>query len=303
MDRTILCSVIIAAIFPFELHPNTDLKAIPEIISMDTQSSDVRRLREDIAANLKETVRSGKLARPVFFVKYKLKRKEHFFLVMAKMSQNMDTLSTLNKLPHPGAVGPGDVMLIASARGIFIEGSSKSALAKQYRTSEDRFVKISDSTWFLPGGFLSPGEGMVFRGNGFIQPLRNLRVTSRYGFRMDPFSRRSTFHGGIDLGAPMGSSVHASLGGTVIRSGVAGGYGNLVVISHQYGYTTYYGHLSKILVKNGQKVSSGELIGLVGSSGKANGPHLHFEVRKNGIQKNPGFIHTAAVDVAAAKLN
>jgi murein DD-endopeptidase MepM/ murein hydrolase activator NlpD len=274
------------------------MKGIPEIKNIDPQSSEVKKIREHIALNLKETAQSGKLAHSLYFVKYRLKKNEHFYLVMAKMSQNMDTLSSLNRLPHPGAVGQGDSMLIPSARGIFLEGNSSSELASQYHTAENRLIPVSKNRWFLPGGLLPSGEVLVFRGEGFAQPLRNLRITSRYGLRTDPFSKRSTFHGGIDLGAPMGAAVHASREGTVIRSGEAGGYGNLVVILHPYGYTTYYGHLSKIIVKNGQKISSGELIGLVGDTGKAIGPHLHFEVRKHGIQKNPKFIHNDSSAVA-----
>jgi len=278
-------------IIPVSLLSNTDLKTVPEIVKLDQTLPGLKNLKKNIALNLKETARTGRLARPLYFVTYRLKKNEHFYLVMAKMSQNTDTLSTLNRLPHPGAVGPGDVMIIPSARGIFVEEKSLSEAAKKYKSDENRFVKISDNRWFLPGGVLADGEVRIFQGNGFLQPLRNHRVTSRYGYRVDPFSRRSTFHGGIDLGAPSGSSVYSSREGTVVRAGNAGGYGNLVVISHQYGYTTYYGHLSKILVRKGQKVKSGEKVGLVGSTGKANGPHLHFEVRKGGKQKNPRFVH------------
>ena len=295
MNQKILCSIFMILV-PVGLYSNTDLKTISEIRKLDQTAPEIKNLKKNIAMNLKETAKSGRLARPIYFVSYRLKKNEHFYLVMAKMSQNMDTLSTLNKLPHPGAVGPGDVMVIPSARGIFVEGKSLSDVSAKYKSNENRFINISEKRWFLPGGILADGEIRIFRGNGFLQPLRNHRVTSRYGYRVDPFSKRSTFHGGIDLGAPGGAPVFASRDGTVIRAGKAGGYGNLIVISHQYGYTTYYGHLSKILVKKGQKVKSGEKVGLVGSTGKANGPHLHFEVRKGGKQKNPRFVH---MDVSA----
>ncbi|MEQ9363564.1 MAG: M23 family metallopeptidase, partial [Leptospirales bacterium] len=114
------------------------------------------------------------------------------------------------------------------------------------------------------------------------------RVSSSYGMRSDPFTRRQTFHGGLDIAAPRGTPVHASRGGKVIRvAGDAKGYGKLVVIEHKFGYKTYYGHLSAILVRKGQKVSADQIIGRVGATGRATGPHLHFEVRKNGQRKNP----------------
>ncbi|MDH5656148.1 MAG: M23 family metallopeptidase [Spirochaetia bacterium] len=291
MTKQVLCSIFIIFAFPSFLLSNTDFPVGQEIKDLSHSSSDLKLLKANISKNLRETARTGKLAEPLYFVRYRLKKNEHFYYVMAKMSQNMDTLSTLNQLPHPGAVGSGDVMFIPSARGIFVQGSSRTALAKKFNAKEDALVSVSKDRWFIPGGVLAPAELKVFRGDDFIKPLKNLRVTSKYGYRRDPFSNRSTFHGGIDLGAPSGTAVYASREGKVVRSGRAGGYGNLVVISHKFGYSTYYGHLSRILVKKGQKIKAGEKIGMVGSTGKANGPHLHFEVRKAGRQKNPSFIH------------
>lgn len=106
-------------------------------------------------------------------------------------------------------------------------------------------------------------------------------LTSRFGYR------GREFHEGIDLAMPWGSNVYAADGGVVEFTGWAGGYGKLVIINHQNGYQTYYGHLSRILVSPGQKVAKGQLIAKSGSTGRSTGPHLHFEVRKNGVPQNP----------------
>lgn len=117
--------------------------------------------------------------------------------------------------------------------------------------------------------------------SGFFRyPLRGY-ITSRYG------QRWGRLHTGVDIAAPTGSPIYAADGGTVIFSGWESGYGYLIKIDHKNGYVTYYGHASKLLVKSGDKVYKGQEVALVGSTGHTTGPHLHFEVRKNGVPVNP----------------
>ncbi|NLW43873.1 MAG: M23 family metallopeptidase [Syntrophomonadaceae bacterium] len=117
--------------------------------------------------------------------------------------------------------------------------------------------------------------------------VRGGRLTSNFGTRVHPVTGKSKFHKGIDVAAPHGSPVYAYSSGTVIYSGYMSGYGNLIAISHGNGMVTRYGHLSARYVKVGQKVSTGQKIGAVGSTGVSTGPHLHFEVLINGSFKNP----------------
>lgn len=116
----------------------------------------------------------------------------------------------------------------------------------------------------------------------FIMPYYGT-LTSRYG----AYRSRGTPHTGIDLAGPTGGAIVASDGGTVTVAEYRGSYGNMVKIKHDNGYETYYAHLSKISVKAGQKVCQGQTIGLVGNTGRSTGPHLHFEIRKNGSPVNP----------------
>lgn len=112
-------------------------------------------------------------------------------------------------------------------------------------------------------------------------------LTSRFGYRTSPFTGESQAHAGIDIAAPTGTRVVAPADGVVTSVTYENGYGKVLVINHGYGVTTRYGHNSEILVKSGQRVRRGETISLIGSTGRATGPHLHYEVRLNGIPVNP----------------
>ncbi|SEL67499.1 Murein DD-endopeptidase MepM and murein hydrolase activator NlpD, contain LysM domain [Stigmatella aurantiaca] len=112
-------------------------------------------------------------------------------------------------------------------------------------------------------------------------------VTSDFGQRLDPYTAERVTHAGLDIAAPHGKEIHAPSDGTVVFAGLEGGYGNVLVIDHGYGIKTRYGHLAKMLVKAGDKVKRGALIAAVGNTGRSTGPHLHYEVRVNGIPQNP----------------
>jgi murein DD-endopeptidase MepM/ murein hydrolase activator NlpD len=117
-------------------------------------------------------------------------------------------------------------------------------------------------------------------------PIRG-RISSNFGRRRSPFSGRTHLHRGIDVAVARKSRVSATADGFVAFAGYKGGYGRTVIIDHGNGIETLYGHLSKITVKNGERVCREEKIGLVGSSGRSTGPHLHYEVRVNGKPKDP----------------
>lgn len=121
----------------------------------------------------------------------------------------------------------------------------------------------------------------------YIRPISGGRVSSGFGQRKSPTKGASTNHQGVDWAVPVGTAVMASCGGTVTKAGWGSGYGYVVYIRHEDGRETRYGHLSKVLVKAGQKVSQGQKIALSGNTGRSTGPHLHFEMRINGTAVNP----------------
>ncbi|MFI4884027.1 MAG: M23 family metallopeptidase [Steroidobacterales bacterium] len=144
------------------------------------------------------------------------------------------------------------------------------------------------------------------------RPVSTGYISSGFGQRVDPFTGGAEFHEGIDFAAPEGTRIRAVAAGIVTWAGPRGGYGNMVQIDHGNGYATRYGHAYKVLVHVGETVNRGDVLALVGDTGRSTGPHVHFEVLKNGHEVNPArfvalratstaFAGTAAVHVAAEK--
>jgi murein DD-endopeptidase MepM/ murein hydrolase activator NlpD len=127
---------------------------------------------------------------------------------------------------------------------------------------------------------LGPDDRQEQSHNGFIWPVRG-NITSKFG------RRGQTFHDGIDISAEEGSPIVAVEDGEVIYDDQLRGYGNLIIIRHASGFVSVYSHNKRNLVREGQKVSRGDVIGEVGSTGRVSAPHLHFEIRKDNVAKDP----------------
>ena len=119
------------------------------------------------------------------------------------------------------------------------------------------------------------------------KPIRTDKISSGFGRRIDPFTSRLAQHLGVDFSGPVGAKVYATADGTVSYAGSRGAYGNLVEVDHGLGIATRYGHLSRILVEEGDKITNGQLIAIQGSTGRSTGNHLHYEVRYNNRALNP----------------
>ena len=146
------------------------------------------------------------------------------------------------------------------------------------RREADASAKRKPGTRYIP-------QTTVWNGS-FARPCDG-PVTSGFGSRFHPILHRTRMHAGVDFGAGFGASIRAAAGGVVIMSGYSRGYGNCIIVDHGGGVTTLYGHCSARLVHEGQTVKQGEIIGRVGATGMATGPHLHFEVRRNGVPVPP----------------
>lgn len=120
-----------------------------------------------------------------------------------------------------------------------------------------------------------------------IWPTTSLKLSSQYGYRKDPFSRRAAFHSGVDIPGNSSDPIQAAADGVVTSAGYDRSYGYNITIKHASGVSTHYAHMKKLLVENGQTVKQGETIGQLGSTGRSTGPHLHFEVIKNGATIDP----------------
>lgn len=155
-------------------------------------------------------------------------------------------------------------------------------MTAQYQVQEDSYNKLIK---------MAQNKSKMLASIPAIQPIPNKnlrRIASGFGYRVDPIYKTRKMHKGMDFTAPTGTKIYAT-GDAVVKKVVnkRWGYGKHVILSHGYGYSTLYGHMSRINVRPGQKVKRGQLIGLVGSTGKSTGPHLHYEVHKNGRAVNP----------------
>lgn len=134
-----------------------------------------------------------------------------------------------------------------------------------------------------------------------VQPVQSLSFTSNFGIRSDPFRGTAAMHAGVDIPGPTGTPIYATADGIVAHADRQGGYGNMVEINHGKGIATRYGHLSRIIVAANTRVKRGQMIALMGSTGRSTGPHLHYEVRIDGRAVNPIPFLTTADYLLAAK--
>lgn len=152
------------------------------------------------------------------------------------------------------------------------------------RTLESQAASVDDRTKQLHGQVQQ--EVAKLRATPCIWPVKG-RITSDFGRRKHPLTRVWENHGGLDIGASYGSKIAAAADGVVTFAAYKYGYGYMVVVDHAFGYQTAYAHCSRLNVKKGQKVVRGQVVGFVGESGIATGPHLHYEVRVWGVQVDP----------------
>ncbi len=259
--------------------------------NLDYDNPLLKLLRSEVKDNLRLGKTQDKEPLPLKFFQYKVVHGDNFFKIMARTGMNIDTLSSVNALSSPQDIRVGMMLTIPNMRGVYdIEELPKSEKSIQTITEKHNILAKNilydseRSAYFFSGKTLSKIEKSFFYGLIFTPPLNEGSLTSGYGVRLDPFTKKKTFHGGLDIAAPKDALVFASAEGEVIFSGKKGGYGNLIVLKHIMGYQTRYGHLNKSLVKMGDHVTKGQNIGKVGSTGRATGNHLHFEVIR--FQKN-----------------
>jgi murein DD-endopeptidase MepM/ murein hydrolase activator NlpD len=266
-----------------------------ELPSLDDAA--VSGIKSDVKTAL-SAVKGGKspeLIPPLRFFSYKLKKNDTFWKIVSRTTLNIDTVMTVNNLSSPNILKEGDVLYFPNMRGVIAEtkGQTLQALEKTFRVkgeyilSVNRITGLSKPYVFIPCGEVTSLERSLFLGTGFAAPLEKLRRTSNFGMRNDPLTGERSFHSGVDLGCPVNTPVFAARAGKVVFTGYKGEYGQLVILEHTHGYYSYYGHLSKIRVRRGDRVTANSCIAMSGNTGRTTGPHLHFEIRKNERPVNP----------------
>lgn len=188
-----------------------------------------------------------------------VRRGENLFRIGKTYDIHYRDLARINRIRNPSEIRVG--------QSIFIPGATR-RLPVEIITPENASLERPRSP-FRPE-----------KGNGFLWPVAG-KITSHFG------RRGATFHDGIDIAAPEGTPIRAIQGGEVLYSDRLRGYGNLVIIRHPGGFASVYAHNRRNRVREGRKVRRGEIIAEVGSTGRVTGPHLHFEIRKNNITRDP----------------
>lgn len=227
--------------------------------------SDLKRVRERVA-NISAT----------------LDRVEHF-------DQKLRAIARLSDPERHLAIGPvgmpdADEKDSPSARAMLADPIDPKVLANKLDRLESAAERQESSLQELEIYFEK--QNTLLASMPSIWPARGW-VTSDFGQRVDPFTAERIMHRGLDIGAAHGTPVKAPSDGLVIFAGVDGGYGKVLVLDHGYGVKTRYAHLSEIAVKAGDHIKRGERIGAIGNTGRSTGPHLHYEVRINGVPENP----------------
>jgi len=235
---------------------------------------------------------------PLSIFEYQKRPDEDLFSMSARLGLPYDTLATLNGAGGTSAFNAHPRILIASQPGLFVNDPPRSSLEDMVLSTRAaqgiqpvHLVLMREGgrapVRFFPGQQFAPVERAYFLGVLFEFPIARGRVTSFFGTRQDPFTGKTEFHTGVDIGAPEGTDVLAARDGVVEEAGVSDVLGTYVLLAHPGGYQTVYGHLSRVRVTIGMRVSAGFVIGNVGHTGRATGPHLHFEVRRKGDLKDP----------------
>ncbi len=236
--------------------------------------------------------------RGLYYSVYKVAKGDTIGAIADQAGITTDSIVSFNDIKNTRTIQPGILLRVPSQAGILYTvkaGDTIDSVAAAYSISGDAIIDANGllsatldpgTPIFLPDARLPSFKLREINGDLFRWPV-NGEISSRYGWRTDPFTGLRGFHNGLDIAAWMGSPIRAAMEGRVADTGYSPSFGNYILIAHHSGYASFYGHLSVIKVRPGQAVALGQVIGLVGNTGYSTGPHLHFTVFKNGTTVNP----------------
>jgi len=235
---------------------------------------------------------------PLSVSTYVLQSGDALSVIAARYNLDLGTLISFNNVKNVRHLGVGAKLQIPNSNGLLYTVSAGDSLSSICRTQHVDYGEVMEvnrlstpvltpgQKLFLPGVSMSRWDLRQASGELFIFPVRGV-ITSRFGYRRDPFNGIRSFHNGVDLANRFGTPVHASMEGVVVDRGYSSTYGNYIRIRHEGGFETLYGHLKAFKVKIGQGVNQGQLIGEMGSTGYSTGSHTHFSIFKWGTAVNP----------------
>ena len=241
------------------------------------------------------TAASVGVGKAVSFTQYKVTAGDTISGIAKKFGLgNISTLIAVNDIDNVRALRSGQKLRVPNQDGLVhrvAKGESVNSISVKYHVSVEEILDVNDietmalqvgQELFIPGAKMSATALKKAMGELFTYPIKAAwRLTSRFGLRNDPFTGVKSSHTGVDMACPTGTPIYAAMSGVVVLAGWSNVFGNYIIIDHENGYQTLYGHMSKRIAQKGQRVSQGTRIGLVGSTGYSTGPHLHFTVYKN----------------------
>jgi len=275
-------------------QPSASAMPYPALGSLGPDDFIYAQHQEQLAQSY-AALQNGKRPPELVIYSYTVHAPVDIFSLAARLNLPYETIATLNRLDRSRSFLPGERVLASSVPGLFVPTSAGSDLdlLLSYREAASGYVVALSlgnkvvNLRFFPGARFSPEERALFLGLLFRFPLPSGVLTSGFGLRESPITHHMALHSGIDLAAPQGTDVYAARDGRVAESGVNAVLGQYVVIAHEGGWSTVYGHLSQRRVRLNDRIESGMIIGNVGSTGESTGPHLHFEVRNRGEPRDP----------------
>jgi len=240
------------------------------------------------------------LGASVTFARHEVRPGESLWTISRAYGVDVDSIHSANGLRSGAKIQPGQKLRVPDRKGILHvvkRNDTMEDISLRYKVPIEKIVQANNiananqirvkQELYLPNATPPTASARSrSRGASYAMPAKG-RLSSRYGQRKHPISGRRTMHAGVDIACGAGGTIVAARSGRVTHAGRMGGYGKLVVIDHGSGIETRYAHCSRILVRVGQRVSQRQKLALAGATGYAKGPHLHFEVRRNGTAIDP----------------
>lgn len=303
--RLLSLAFFVSFFFSEEAVIKIDKEKLPFITRLSSKDAVFRQFEDALSYNNKVFYSGGSDYLPEFYA-YTVKQGEDILSVASFTNLGYDTIASLNGIDTASESISGKTLVLPTVKGVFIAEKASGALEillKKEMLSESKTQKATVNSptvqteingkrykQFVLSRF-TPTSRAYFLSSSLCLPVDRAVISSPYGYRMSPILGKWKFHEGIDFAAKEGSPVYAVKSGK-IEQALKGNavYGNYVVIKHQDNLVSLYAHLSKILVKKGEEVAKGAVIGLVGHTGMATGSHLHFELQIGGRKKDPALM-------------
>ena len=279
-------------------HQNmVDTSLLPVITSLSSRNREFAQYMQNVEKSY-QNISAGRNFQPGFYL-YTVTADDtslpvrNLVSLAARCSVPYGEIALLNDLTSAEEDLTGKTLILPDAPGLFVPlnpATSIGTLVKKRLSNPDfgnEFTINGKSYQYFPQERLTPTELAFFLDTNLRMPLDNSVLTSGFGNRVSPITGLNHQHKGIDLAAPEGTKVYACKGGTVAIASYDMTYGNYIILDHENKTQSVYAHLSAMLVKTGEEISRGAVIGKVGSTGASTGPHLHFEIRVNGAAQDP----------------